>query len=52
MKFGSLDELMNAKGDLINNEQFFRILQSAGVPCTTISYVLFEPIGAIWIIPQ
>ena len=51
LKFGSSEELMNAVADLLTNERFFYILQESGIPCTQLSYVLFEPIGAVWILP-
>jgi len=51
LKFGSPEELQNAVTDLLVNERFFSILQESGIPCTQLSYVLFEPIGAVWILP-
>ena len=51
LKFGSPEALLEAVNDLISNEAFFRILQEAGIRCTSLSYVLFEPIGAVWIMP-
>ncbi len=52
LKFGSLDELMNAVSDLIYSENIFTVIYETGKNCTSLSYVTYDEIGVIWIIPE
>ena len=51
LKFSSYDVMMDAVSDLIYREQFFAIARDAGVMCRTLSYVTYDGIAAVWIIP-
>ncbi len=51
LKFGSPEVLNEAISDLIYGERYFQILQEAGISCTSLSYALFESLGAVWLSP-
>lgn len=51
LKFSDYDELMSAVSDLIYRENCFRYINEAGISCHELSYLTYDGVHALWIMP-